>query len=115
LLKGLSRILTDEDSVITLIRITSIIIIFGCLIALSLHYFGSAEILVGDDDNAVYIWKNFFLIVINSLFLGRDIIRHELHRDHENSGQTYHNTAGTEFELLTPSSIYTIPESMPHI
>jgi len=115
LLKGLSRILTDEDSVITLIRITSIIIIFGCLIALSLHYFGSAEILVGDDDNAVHTWKNSFLIVINSLFLGRDIIRHELHRDHENSGQTYHNTAGTEFELLTPSSIYTIPESMPHI
>jgi len=112
-LKGFGRILMDEDSVITLIRITSIVIISGCLITLALHFLGTVEVIVGDDDAAVMTWKNSFLVSI----LGRDIIKHPLHRDHENSGQTniYHAEDGLDFDVLPPSSIYTVPGSMPHI
>lgn len=112
--KGFRRVLTDEDSLVTLIQITSIIIIFGCLVTLALH-FATGEIVVGDDDVSVNTWKNSFLVRMNSWLLGRDIVRHKLHRDHENSGETYHRKDGTEFDVLPASSIYTVPGSMPHI
>lgn len=113
--KGLSRVLEDEDSLIVLIQAVSTIIIFGCLIALALHFFGREEIVVGDDDDSKITWTNSFLAMINSVFLGRNIIRHKLHRDHENSGEIFRRKDGTDFDILPPSPIYTIPGSMPHI
>eukprot|EP00531_Pseudo-nitzschia_arenysensis_P001291 CAMPEP_0116128276 /NCGR_PEP_ID=MMETSP0329-20121206/7275_1 /TAXON_ID=697910 /ORGANISM="Pseudo-nitzschia arenysensis, Strain B593" /LENGTH=555 /DNA_ID=CAMNT_0003622407 /DNA_START=129 /DNA_END=1796 /DNA_ORIENTATION=+ len=110
-LKGLSRILEDEDALIALIQVVSIVIIFGCSVTLALHFFGRGEIIIGDDDeDSSNSWINSILAV----FLGKNM-RHKLHRDHENSGETFTRKDGTEFDILTPSSIYTIPGSMPHI
>ena len=116
--KRSSRVLMDEDLVIALIRITSIIVIVGCCITLASHFFGTGVIMVGEDDDNVHTWKNNFLLIVNSLFFGRDIITHRLSRDHENSGisgQQYHTKTGKDFDVLPPSSIYTVPGSMPHI
>ena len=116
-LKGLGRILSDDDSIVTLIQIASIVVIIGCAFTLSMYFFGAGEIVVGDDDavnSSVNSWHNSVLLKMNRWFLRREIpFLHELHRDHDNSG--YHNSKGKVFEAKTPSSIYTIPGSMPHI
>jgi len=134
-LKGISRVLTDEDSVVTAIRICSILVILGCFTTLSLHFFGPAEILIGDEDTDAHSWTNIILINLNRWFLGRNILQFALHRDHENTlhrdpgtnsnrdaGNSnpakpgkFRSLTGKDFDYLTPSSVYTIPGSMPHI
>ena len=108
-LKRLSRVLEDEDALIALIQVVSIVVIFGCSVALALHFFGSDEAVAGDDDQ---VSSSGFLAMLSSIFFKT---RYELHQDHENSGETFQREDGKEFEVLTPSSIYTIPGSMPHI
>mmetsp|Transcript_6230 Transcript_6230/g.15411 ORF Transcript_6230/g.15411 Transcript_6230/m.15411 type:complete len:559 (+) Transcript_6230:174-1850(+) len=118
--KKLTRVLTDEDSVITLIRITSITVIFGCLITLGFHIYETHEIVVGDDDDgdSGLSWKDIIAVLINRWVLRRDIVRYHLHREPERSGESnkhFYNKDGEEFENVPPSKYYTIPESMPHI
>lgn len=117
-LKKFTRVLMDEDAVITLIRITSITIIFGCLITLGFHFYVTREIIVGDDDEGPGLTlKNRVVMYLNHLVFRRNIVRHHVHREPERSGEVnkHFNKDGEEFEDLAPSKIYTIPESMTHI
>ena len=106
--KGVGRVLKDEDALVTMIQLVSVIIIFGCLVTLFLHFLGTEQT-IGDDDDGSSGSK------LNSLLgkLGKNM-QPKLHQDHENS-EHYKRDDGKEFDALPPSSIYTVPGSMPHI
>jgi len=103
--KRLGRILADEDSLVTIIQITSTIIITGCLITLILHFFGTGE--EGESG-----WKNSLLVKTNWMF--RPKTMHKKRKDIEYKRVRDGNGLYTRVDM-EPSDVYTIPDSLPFL
>ena len=106
--KRLGRILTDEDSLVTLIQITSAIIILGCSVTLILHFFGT-----GDDEVGVGSgWKNSLLVKSNWMF--RPKTMHKRRQNIRYQRKREGNGLYTRVDM-EPSDLYTIPDSLPFV
>mmetsp|Transcript_5004 Transcript_5004/g.5318 ORF Transcript_5004/g.5318 Transcript_5004/m.5318 type:complete len:558 (+) Transcript_5004:58-1731(+) len=104
-MKRFGRILADEDSLVTLIQITSTIIITGCLITLILHFFGTGE--EGESG-----WKNSLLVKTNWMF--RPKTMHKKRKDTQYKRVRDGNGLYTRVDM-EPSDVYTIPDSLPFV
>lgn len=104
--KRLGRVLTDEDSLVSLIQITSTIIIIGCFITLILHFSGTG------DQSEETGWRQSLLVKTNWLFRPRTMHGHDDHSQYKRKRQD--NGLFTRLAMES-SSVYTVPESLPFI
>jgi hypothetical protein len=109
LLLQFRQFLQDEDMLVTMIQVISVVILLGCGITLILHYFGMGEWHENDDGNpsaqaiSSSSWWNSMSMLTNWMFLPGGVLGRKRQR--------LANGLYTRMDMK-PSSIYEIPNSL---